>query len=191
MNIYIYELEDKPGFYKIGQTKRNVEERIKEQVGHLPLKYNILYKKKIQGITDFDILTELEKRGIRSQFRNEWFKCDYSELINAIKACEEKTSKGHNKEPNFFLLLLITLNKTEIKMYKNKSVIPSLLFLPITIINNYKYLKGMYLDSNIELNKLIKSIPINMFNCIFNKSINVLSVIICFLIVTLTLCILF
>ena len=64
MNIYIYQLEDRPDLYKIGQTHRDVDERIAEQVGHLPIKYKILFKERIDGVTDYDIMAELEKQGV-------------------------------------------------------------------------------------------------------------------------------
>ena len=139
MNIYIYELEDKKGLYKLGQTTRDVEERIKEQVGHLPIKYNILYKENIEGLTDHDILNYLKEKGIISSFRNEWFKCDYNELIEAIKVCKERVkSVSKNRILGILISLFIPLVRVKINLRSKHQLFIKLLLSPYYYALEYK-----------------------------------------------------
>lgn len=159
MNIYIYELENQKGLYKLGQTKRNVEERIREQVGHLPIKYNILFKENIEGITDYDILSYLKDKGIISSFRNEWFRCDYNVLIRAIEECKKK-AKPYKKHyiRNFFIKLFLTLINIKINLRSKKDILLKSILFP------FYYLKELFnLRNEIFNQRLFKKIKKEMW----------------------------
>ena len=169
MNIYIYQLEDRPDLYKIGQTHRDIDERIAEQVGHLPIKYTILYKEKIDGVTDYDIMAELESQGITSTFRNEWYNCSYDKIVEAIKICKKrvKPEKKAKESTNILLTLFIAFGTIYITLSK-KEMLFSIALLPITYIKRVIYLRKIYYSPKDELFKIIKDIikaPYTILNC--------------------------
>ena len=155
MNIYIYQLEDRPDLYKIGQTHRDVDERIAEQVGHLPIKYKILFKERIDGVTDYDIMSELENQGVTSTFRNEWYNCPYETLIEAIETCKSKVSKSRvNKDKvKWYITALILLSRTKI-ILKPQYFAISILLIPVNLIKNYIEYKRTYINKDRELIKI-------------------------------------
>jgi hypothetical protein len=89
--IYAYEFVDinsHKGLIKIGFTDRDVQTRVKEQVGTAKIKYKIVFeesamKRDGSSFTDHDVHRILRK----SKFDNtagEWFKCTVNDLLKAI-----------------------------------------------------------------------------------------------------------
>ena len=175
MNIYIYQLEDRPDLYKIGQTHRDVDERIAEQVGHLPIKYKILFKERIDGVTDYDIMAELEKQGVTSTFRNEWYNCSYDTLLNAIEACKTKVSKSKvdKDKVEWYITLLIILHRTKINLNPNLFLI-SILLIPFSIVKTYIEYKKVYINQQRELSKVKESLITFIPDIINKKEISLL-----------------
>lgn len=159
MNIYIYQLEDRPDLYKIGQTHRDIDERIAEQVGHLPIRYKILFKERIDGITDYDIMAELEKQGVTSTFRNEWYNCSYETLVEAIETCKAKVSKSKadKDKVEWYISLLIILHRTKISLNPSLFLL-SILLVPFNLIKTYIEYKKVYINKQRELSKIKESL---------------------------------
>jgi len=101
--IYAYELLGVPthdGLLKIGYTNRNVQIRIKEQLGTAAISYKIVFeesamKKDGTSFTDHEVHHLLRQFSI-SNATGEWFKCTLDDLRRAI--LEIKT--GHHTEKN-------------------------------------------------------------------------------------------
>lgn len=175
MNIYIYQLEDRPGLYKIGQTHRDVDERIAEQVGHLPIKYKILFKERIDGVTDYDIMAELEKQGVNSTFRNEWYNCSYDTLIEAIETCKSKVSKSrYNKDKvEWYITVLILLSRTKV-ILKPQSFAISIILIPVNLLRNYIEYKKTYINKDKELTKIKDELLNSIMTLIEKKEMNLI-----------------
>ena len=175
MNIYIYQLEDRPDLYKIGQTHRDVDERIAEQVGHLPIKYKILFKEKIDGVTDYDIMAELEKQGVTSTFRNEWYNCSYETLIEAIETCKSKVSKSRvNKDKvEWYVTALILLSRTKV-ILKPQYFAISVLLIPVNLLKNYIEYKRTYINKDRELIKIKDELLNSIMILIKKKEMNLI-----------------
>jgi len=89
--IYAYELVNvatHKGLLKIGYTDREVQKRIKEQLGTAAISYKIVFeesamKKDGSSFTDHDIHRHLRKQGFANP-EGEWFKCSLNDLRKAI-----------------------------------------------------------------------------------------------------------
>ena len=94
--IYAYELigvKSHEGYIKVGYTDRNVETRVKEQLHTSGVEYRILIKESAMRqdgtcFTDHDIHSYLRRKGFtqlnQGLDKNEWFKCDISDVSQAI-----------------------------------------------------------------------------------------------------------
>lgn len=94
--IYVYELEgvaSHTGFIKIGYTKRDIDTRIKEQIGALHVPYKILYQESAMSddgtcFMDHDVHRILERKGfmqLRCGNENEWYNCTVEDVKAAIR----------------------------------------------------------------------------------------------------------
>ena len=89
--IYAYELVNvatHKGLLKIGYTDRDVQKRIKEQLGTAAIQYKIVFeesamKRDGSSFTDHDIHRHLRKQGFANP-EGEWFKCNLKDLRKAI-----------------------------------------------------------------------------------------------------------
>ncbi len=89
--IYAYELvgvASHSGLLKIGYTDRDVQKRIKEQLGTAAIQYKIVFeesamKKDGSSFTDHDIHRHLRSQGFANP-EGEWFKCSLNDLRKAI-----------------------------------------------------------------------------------------------------------
>lgn len=101
--IYAYELmgvDSHKGRIKIGYTDRNVQQRIREQLGTAAIKYKIVFEEsamKCDGssFTDHDVHRILRRDGIANP-EGEWFVCTINQLRNAIH--EIKTGEHTEEE---------------------------------------------------------------------------------------------
>lgn len=93
--IYVYKLigvASHEGFVKIGYTERDVDTRVKEQIGASHVPYQILYQASAMRqdgtcFTDHDVHKILEKRGFQKldiSADNEWYNCSINDIKNAI-----------------------------------------------------------------------------------------------------------
>lgn len=192
MNIYIYEIESKKGYYKLGQTHRNVEDRIREQVGHLPIKYSILFKERIDGVTDYDIMAELKSHGITSDYRNEWYTCKLETILKAIETCKSRVNKNSMETSSPIIEILLALYYTEVSLSKNKFLF-SIISSPFNFLKELKRTKGRYISIEREVALVQKDFLNNLFNCFMRRKTNLLALLfISFLIftciITLLLC---
>ena len=94
--IYVYELrgvESHRGYIKIGYTGRDVDKRIKEQIGASHVPYTILYQESAMRddgscFMDRDVHAILERKGfqkLNGENGNEWFNCTVEEVKAAIR----------------------------------------------------------------------------------------------------------
>lgn len=101
--IYVYRLigvKSHEGYIKIGYTERNVEDRVKEQIGASHVPYEILYTESAMRedgscFLDHDVHHIIEKRGFRKldiPEDNEWYNCSVNDVKSAI--LEIKTGKN-------------------------------------------------------------------------------------------------
>ena len=89
--IYAYELvkvATHKGLLKIGYTDRDVQKRIKEQLGTAAIQYKIVFeesamKRDGSSFTDHEIHRHLRKQGFANP-EGEWFKCNLKDLRKAI-----------------------------------------------------------------------------------------------------------
>lgn len=101
--IYAYELINVPshnGWLKIGYTDREVQTRIKEQLGTAAIKYKIVFeetamKQDGSSFTDFDLHKLLRRKNV-SNPEGEWFECTINQLRHAIHEIKtgEQTEEG-------------------------------------------------------------------------------------------------
>lgn len=128
MIIYAYSLVFYPNLIKIGQTVRDAESRIKEQLSILPemsgLKpYKVLYKfdTSVYGITITD--REVHRALKKYHVSKEWFNCDIKTLDKALRnILKKKCNVSTDKQLNIIKEKVKASNKIEPKkyMYKNE-----------------------------------------------------------------------
>ena len=109
MYIYAYSMPQYKGLLKIGETMREPEERIKEQLSILP-KFNKepIYKieliEEIKGIRDKQVHKQLKKNKI-THISGEWFRCTVDELqlaISQIKPTIKNIKREENKIKDYY-----------------------------------------------------------------------------------------
>lgn len=100
--IYVYKLigvNSHKGYVKVGYTERDVETRVKEQIGASHVPYQILYQDSAMCpdgscFTDHDVHTILERKKFKKlniAGDNEWYNCTVEDVKTAI--AELKTGK--------------------------------------------------------------------------------------------------
>ena len=100
--IYVYKLvgvASHEGYVKVGYTERDVETRVKEQIGASHVPYQILYQDSAMCpdgscFTDHDVHTILERKRFKKlniAGDNEWYNCTVHDVKVAI--AELKTGK--------------------------------------------------------------------------------------------------
>ena len=107
--IYAYELLDDTthtGYLKIGYTTRDVETRVKEQVGTVAVRYKIVLKESAvrqDGTTfkDKDIHAVLRRKGHIQFGNNEWFMCSLRDIKSAIIAVRDRTENIEDRSADF------------------------------------------------------------------------------------------
>ncbi len=93
--IYVYRLigvQSHKGYVKVGYTERNVETRIKEQIGASHVPYEILYTESAMTedgsvFMDHDVHAILERKGFRKlniSGDNEWYNCSVADVKVAM-----------------------------------------------------------------------------------------------------------
>ncbi len=108
--IYAYELvgvDSKKGLLKIGFTNRDVEQRIKEQIGASRLKHKTVLSESAMkhdgsNFTDRDVHRLLRKNNIPNP-DGEWFDCSVKEVKKAILALQNGDNHTNNRTENFGL----------------------------------------------------------------------------------------
>ena len=102
--IYVYEIlgaKNRGGLLKIGMTGRDVETRIKEQLGTSGLEYRIVLvvdavREDGTVFTDRDIHHYLRKRGFENP-DGEWFRCTKKDVQAAILAVKNRTENEEGR----------------------------------------------------------------------------------------------
>ena len=93
--IYVYRLTDVPshnGYIKVGYTERDVETRIKEQIGASHVPYKLLYSESAMAedgsvFMDHDVHAILKHKGFKKlniPGDNEWYNCSVNDVKAAI-----------------------------------------------------------------------------------------------------------
>lgn len=127
MNIYAYSLPCFKGLLKIGQTKRDVHKRIKEQLSVFPEKnYTLEFSANIENISDKMIHFQLGLNGIENT-SGEWFKCSVDDLKYAIKQLMENNiciqySQSEDANDNILPCRKAVYEKTEDKIIEDKII---------------------------------------------------------------------
>jgi hypothetical protein len=106
--IYAYELvgvPDHEGLIKIGYTDRDVDTRIKEQLGTSKVKHKILFKESAMytdggNFKDYEIHNAL-KRMKKTRKEGEWFCCTVADIQAAYIAVRDKTENIENRNRDF------------------------------------------------------------------------------------------
>jgi hypothetical protein len=106
--IYAYELvgvPDHEGLIKIGYTDRDVDTRIKEQLGTSKVKHKILFKESAMyadggNFKDYEIHNAL-KRMKKTRKEGEWFCCTVVDIQAAYIAVRDKTENIENRNRDF------------------------------------------------------------------------------------------
>jgi hypothetical protein len=99
MIVYAYTTGAHPGLIKIGQTDRDVETRIIEQLGTANIPYTLLYQGEVAKpdgttATDGDVHRVLKRMHIQRETLHhsgnpsEWFRCDLDTVLTAIASIE-------------------------------------------------------------------------------------------------------
>ena len=126
MNIYAYSLPCFKGLLKIGQTKRDVHKRIKEQLSVFPEKnYTLEFSANIENISDKMIHFQLGLNGIENT-SGEWFKCSVDDLKYAIKQLMENNiciqySQSEDANDNILPCRKAVYGKTEDKIIEERN----------------------------------------------------------------------
>ena len=103
--IYVYRLlgvPEKDGLVKVGYTERDVETRIKEQLGTAGIRYEILLEASAMlhdgsNFTDHEVHRLLRAQGIANP-EGEWFRCDVEQVqavLIALKTGKTFTENRH------------------------------------------------------------------------------------------------
>ena len=97
MNIYAYRLPqipEKNGWIKVGQSEKDVEKRIKEQLSQAHLQYEIVFNASAlagkRNVTDKDIHRYLEEQGFQRDGHSEWFMCLSEDVQAALDFLKQK-----------------------------------------------------------------------------------------------------
>jgi len=106
--IYAYELpkaQDREGLIKVGYTTRNVNDRIREQVGTAGIEYTILLEESAvrdDGSTfdDHEIHRYLRKQKYKNP-DGEWFQCSIEDIQAAILAIRNREENTENRDLDF------------------------------------------------------------------------------------------
>jgi hypothetical protein len=106
--IYAYELVGVAmhnGWLKIGYTDRDVQRRIKEQLGTAAIPFRIVFEESAMrsngsSFTDHEIHRLLRKKGVQNP-EGEWFICDLNELRQAINEIKTGERIEENRVLNF------------------------------------------------------------------------------------------
>ncbi len=111
--VYAYELvgvNSHKGYIKIGYTDRDVETRVKEQLHTSGIEYRILLKESAMRsdgtcFTDHEIHKVLKRKGFwqlnQGIDKNEWFKCDTRDIVNAINYVRDGIVTEENRTLTF------------------------------------------------------------------------------------------
>lgn len=94
--IYVYKfvgVASHEGYIKIGYTERDVETRVKEQIGAAHIPYKILFQESAMCsdgscFMDHDVHSILERKGFRklnADGDNEWYNCSVNDVRTAIE----------------------------------------------------------------------------------------------------------
>lgn len=106
--IYAYQLSGSnkhQGWLKIGYTQRDVQTRIKEQLGTAALDYKIVLEDSAMrndgsGFTDHDIHQLLRRKGVVNP-EGEWFKCSLKQLKSAVRELKTGEQTEENRTLDF------------------------------------------------------------------------------------------
>lgn len=112
--IYAYTLpgvSSHQGYIKVGYTERDVETRIKEQIGATQLDYKVLLNNSAMRadgscFTDHDVHRVLKRKGfkqlsIHGSTDNEWFNCTLKDIQSAVYAVKEGIENEENRDWSF------------------------------------------------------------------------------------------
>ncbi|MBR2025339.1 MAG: DEAD/DEAH box helicase family protein [Clostridia bacterium] len=110
--IYAYKLvgvSSHEGYIKIGYTERDVDTRVKEQLGASHVPYQILYQESAMYqdgscFTDHDVHKILKKRGFHTlniPNDNEWYNCTVNDVKNAIIQLKSGKNYEENRTESF------------------------------------------------------------------------------------------
>ena len=111
--IYAYRLPgvaSHDGYIKIGQTSRDVNARIREQLHTSGVRYELLWQASAvrsdgTSFSDHDIHQQLKSRGFRQlragEDRNEWYKCKLEDVRAAYIAVRDRVDNLENRTQSF------------------------------------------------------------------------------------------
>lgn len=111
--IYAYRLPgvaSHDGYIKIGQTSRDVNARIREQLHTSGVRYELLWQASAvrsdgTSFSDHDIHQQLKSRGFRQlragEDRNEWYKCKLEDVRAAYIAVRDRVDNLENRTQTF------------------------------------------------------------------------------------------
>lgn len=111
--IYAYALPDltsHKGYLKVGFTDRTVEERVREQIGTIAARYQIVLSESAMRpdgscFTDHEVHAVLRKKGFRQlnagEDRNEWYQCSVKDVKAAILAVRDGVANIENRTQTF------------------------------------------------------------------------------------------
>lgn len=111
--IYAYRLPgvaSHDGYIKIGQTSRDVNARIREQLHTSGVRYELLWQASAvrsdgTSFSDHDIHQQLKSRGFRQlragEDRNEWYKCSLEDVRAAYIAVRDRVDNLENRTQSF------------------------------------------------------------------------------------------
>ena len=111
--IYVYRLPgvaSHDGYIKIGQTSRDVNARIREQLHTSGVRYELLWQASAvrsdgTSFSDHDIHQQLKTRGFRQlragEDRNEWYKCKLEDVRAAYIAVRDRVDNLENRTQTF------------------------------------------------------------------------------------------
>lgn len=111
--IYIYKfvgVSSHEGYIKVGYTERDVETRVKENMGQTHVPYEILYSEssmRADGsvFLDHDVHRILKRQGFKQlnegKDRNEWFNCSVDDVKAAIKEIKSGKRYEGNRTADF------------------------------------------------------------------------------------------
>jgi hypothetical protein len=82
-NIYIISNESIPNHYKVGQTKRDAEQRAKEMNTYAPTPYEVEHVVRMNS--DASVHRMLQRHGYVSANDNEWYQVDLTTLKSLVE----------------------------------------------------------------------------------------------------------
>lgn len=110
--IYVYKLvgvDSHKGYMKVGYTERDVDTRIKEQIGASHVPYELLYQESAMCedgsvFMDHDVHTILERKGFRKlniPDDNEWYNCSVGDVKAALIELKTGVSTSSKRTNTF------------------------------------------------------------------------------------------